>query len=414
MVSTEGSGHHGSTVRPAWIIIAAGVSAALQIGKLPPALTVLEQQLDVSLLQAGFLLSTIQIAGMLLGLSVGLSADRWGLRRSMLCGLWLLSISSILGATATGFDWLLFMRALEGIGLLLVAMPAPGLIRRHVSVAQLSAIMGWWAAYVPLGSAVSLFLGPWVLAALSWQWWWLLLGAVAMVAALAVWCGVPADQTGAPAQQPTDVHWWPRLVLTVHSSGPWLIGLCFMMYTAQWISIVGFLPTMYTQAGLDGKLAGLMTALVAAVNIAGNVTAGKLLQKAWTARRCLQIGFVVMGGCSLLAFLQVQGEPVAPMWLRFAAILMFSIAGGLIPGSLFAVVMQLAPSPQTVSTTVGFAQQWSSFGQFVGPPLFAGLALFAGGWQWSWVLTGCFCVAGWLLAIGIQRAFERRRSDWPS
>ena len=50
----------------------AGVSAALHVGKLPPAVPVLQQQLGVSLLQAGFLLSTVQVAGMLLGLVVGL------------------------------------------------------------------------------------------------------------------------------------------------------------------------------------------------------------------------------------------------------------------------------------------------------------------------------------------------------
>src|SRR5260370_33516397 len=73
-------------VHPSWIVVAAGVSAALHVGKLPPAVPALQQQLGLSLLQAGFLLSTVRVAGMALGLVVGRGAGRWGLRRSMLAG----------------------------------------------------------------------------------------------------------------------------------------------------------------------------------------------------------------------------------------------------------------------------------------------------------------------------------------
>ncbi|MEY2810020.1 MAG: hypothetical protein RLZ66_1531, partial [Pseudomonadota bacterium] len=71
-----------SRVHPAWVVIVAGVSVALHIGKLPPALPVLRDALDISLLQAGFLLSLVQLAGMALGLAIGLGTDALGLRRS--------------------------------------------------------------------------------------------------------------------------------------------------------------------------------------------------------------------------------------------------------------------------------------------------------------------------------------------
>src|SRR5256885_8255210 len=60
------------------------------------------QQLGLSLLQAGFLLSTVQVAGMVLGLVVGLGADRWGLRRSMLAGLLLMAGAKIGRASCRG------------------------------------------------------------------------------------------------------------------------------------------------------------------------------------------------------------------------------------------------------------------------------------------------------------------------
>ena len=115
---------HRSGIHPSWVIVWAGVCAALHVGKLPPALPVLQTELHISLVQAGFLLSAVQFAGMTLGLVVGLSADGLGLRRCMLAGLALLSFASTVGGFANDANSLLALRALEGLGFLCVVMPA--------------------------------------------------------------------------------------------------------------------------------------------------------------------------------------------------------------------------------------------------------------------------------------------------
>lgn len=395
-------------LHPSWIIVAAGVSAALHVGKLPPAVPVLQQQLGVSLVQAGFLLSTVQVAGMLLGLVVGLGADRWGLRRSLLSGLALMALASALGAAATDFKALLALRAAEGLGFLLVAMPAPGLIRRCSEPAQLSGRMGWWGTYMPLGSALGLLWGPWVLAWTSWPWWWLLMALVSALAWIAVWLGVPADARAPRAAASQPMGWRPRLARTLRSPGPWLVALSFAAYSGQWMAVIGFLPTVYAQAGLGAALAGTLTAVVALANMVGNVASGRLSQAGWNATRALRLGFGCMALCSVLAYVQWHGQPLAPLWLRFGAVVLFSAAGGLIPGTLFSMAVRLAPDESTVSTTVGFMQQWTSAGQFAGPPLAAAVAMLAGGWQWTWVVTGAMCVAGWWLADAIGVAAARR------
>ena len=124
---------------PEFVVILAGVAAALHVGKLSPAIPVLREALGVSLVQAGFLLSLVQMAGMLLGLAVGLAADSIGLRRAMLCGLVVLSLAGGLGAMAQDPGSLLLLRAFEGCGFLLAVMPAPGLIRRLTPPAKMPA-----------------------------------------------------------------------------------------------------------------------------------------------------------------------------------------------------------------------------------------------------------------------------------
>ena len=81
----------------AFLVFAAGVTAAIHVGKLPPALPVLQAELGMTLVQGGFLLSMVQLAAVGLGLAVGLAADGLGLRRVMAGGLVLLAVASALG-----------------------------------------------------------------------------------------------------------------------------------------------------------------------------------------------------------------------------------------------------------------------------------------------------------------------------
>ena len=390
-------------LHPATVIVLAGVCAALHVGKLSPALPVLQNALNIHLVQAGFLLSAVQIAGMTLGLWVGLGADSLGLRRSMLLGLALLSLASVGGGFATDASSLLALRALEGLGFLLVVMPAPALIRRTVDASQLSGRMGWWGTYMPTGNALALLLGPWVMAGLYWQVWWWLLGAITALAFLAVWQCVPVF--AAPTSLGENHTWQMRLALTLKNPGPWLVALTFAAYSSQWLAVIGFLPTVYAQLGLSAGMGGVLSACVALANVSGNVVAGRLLQRGWLAQRLLFIGFACMalGACGAFAVWQEMGLPIP--W-RFACVMFFSAVGGLIPATLFSCALRLAPNDATVSTTVGFMQQWSAFGQFAGPPLVAWVAVIAQGWQCTWGVTTALSAAGVALAYCIGQALR--------
>ena len=72
--------------------------------------------------------------------------------------------------------------------------------------------------------------------------------------------------------------------------------------------------------------------------------------------------------------------------------------------TLFSTAVRLAPSENTVSTTVGFMQQLSALGQFLGPPLVAWVAVLVGGWQWTWVVTVSLSLIGLWLAQRIGAA----------
>jgi MFS family permease len=389
-------------VKRAWLVVAAGGVAALQVGKLPPALPALQAELGLSLVQSGFMLSMVQLAGLTLAVFMGLLADGMGLKRSMVRGLLLLALASGVGGLSTSVPMLLVCRALEGMGLLLVALPAPALIRRLVPAQQLAGMLGVWGAYMPTGTALALLVGPLFIPAWGWAAWWWLFAAVSL--AMAVWIlrAIPADPE--PSGQQGGANMLQRLRRTLGARGPWLVALSFGLYSGQWLAVVGFLPSIYAAAGVQGALLGLLTALAAAVNMGGNMVSGRLLQAGWLPRSTLWLGFGAMALGSTLAF---AAFTEAWPWLRFAGVLLFSCVGGLVPGTLFSLAVRLAPGEQQVAATVGWVQQLSALGQFMGPPAAAALAARAGGWQWTPLLTlGC-CLGGALLAVVIQRQLRR-------
>lgn len=400
------------TLHPAHLVILAGVTAAMHVGKVPPAIPVLREALGMQLVEAGWLLSMSQMAGMLLAVFIGLFADAWGLRRSMLTGLVLMAVASAAGAFARTVPTLLVLRALEGVAFLLVAVPGPALIRRLVVPGKLPWLMGWWSTFMPVGTASALLLGPVVMAQLHWPGWWVSLSALSLLMALALWRGVqlPAAPEPAPAHggipaQEAGPSWQARLWATWRNPGTWWVALAFGAYSSQWMMVIGFMPTLLQAAGVSPFGAGVATATISLLNVVGNVMAGRLLQRGVSPRWVLTAAFGVM---ALGAWVTFGLADVLPVSGRLLAVGLFSAVGGLIPGSLFMLAVRVAPNEHTVSTSLGWTTQMSMMGQFWVPPVAAALAQSAGDWHLTWLINALACALGVLLVWRLTRLTTER------
>lgn len=392
------------------ILLIAGIVAAIHVGKLPPAIPVLSQTMNLSLVQSGFLLSLVQMAGMTTGLIIGMVTENFGLRRSIILGLILLGISSIVSSFSQTAHQLLVLRCFEGFGFLFITVPVPSLIRRIVSKENQTLKIGLWGAYMGVGSAIALVIGSIAIAEFGWRNWWIILGMINFVMTGIILLKIPKDTHLATNQEIDskfikDSLWFSRLVEVIRIPGATFSALAFAMYSGQWLAVVGFLPTIYNDNGLSLTQGSFLTAFVAFANAIGATMAGRLLNKEINPRNILYSGYIVMGLGALITF---AGGTHIPAIFKYISIVLFSGIGGLIPSTLFAMAVHFSPNPKSNSISVGWVMQWSAIGQFSGPPLLAYLAIHMNSWNYSWWITSTASLVGIFLAFLMSYQYNKQ------
>lgn len=172
-----------------------------------------------------------------------------------------------------------------------------------------------------------------------------------------------------------------------------------MAYSANWIAVLGFLPTfLVEELKLPVSTAAILTALVSTANAAGNLSGGWLLHCGAARWRLLAFAHLAM----VLTGFVIYTDAV-PHWGRYLACLLFSGLSGILPPSVLSGVPSHAPSPALVGTCNGLVVQASNLGQMLGPPILAALVGFVGGWQASPAFVASISLLGIGFALWIRR-----------
>lgn len=391
-----------TTADRAWLaVLAAGVAAAMHIWKLPAAMAGIQMDLGTTLVQAGLLLGIIQLASVLGGLATAVCAELAGLRRLLITGLVLLSAASVLGAAAPTTDWLMAARALEGVGFLLAAVVAPALIRKVTPARRLNVALASWGAFQGMATLIGLAAGALFLQAAGWREWWLVMAVLTLLPVPLLMRRVPVDMPPADAGLRPVLR---RVGRTLAKRQAWIIGVIFACYTAQWMAVLGFLPSIYRLAGMEGPLPGILSAAVGGVNAIGAVSAGPLIQRGLSERHIIFWTFLAMSAASTATF-AVGWENIGNgVLFQFVLIAMFSAVGGLVPAAVTRFSVHTAPADGSVTAVLGLTQQIFNVGNFLGPMFFALLATTTGGWGATWWLTCGLSIAGMALLPSLKQA----------
>ncbi|MDA1099296.1 MAG: MFS transporter [Proteobacteria bacterium] len=384
------------------IAIAAGIVAAVQVGKVPPLIILLQAELELSLLAAGWLVSLFNLTGALFGVMGGAMADKLGARRMLLAGLGGMALAGFGGAMAPDAAWLLSFRIIESVAFLSCVVTAPRLIVAATALRQRNLAMGAWGSYMPIGMALALLGAPPMASRFGWQGVWLAAAGLAVLCFLAVaWFTGVKRWPQTPHVEPALS--WRTLGQAVCRTGPVLMSLCFLLYAVQFFAVASWLPTYLIEvlAHTPGR-AGAATALVVGGNALGNLSAALLLHRGVRRWWLILLAFVMMLICGAGIF----SATMLVLWklpLAFA----FNFFGGLLPAAILAGTAVHAPRPAMIGTVNGIVVQGANIGSLAGPPAMAIMIAGFGGWAGTYWLLAVCSILGVGLAIRLG-VVERR------
>ncbi len=383
------------------LLVAAGIVAAFHVGKMPPALPSIRAELDATLRQAAWLLSTVNLISAAGGMAIALTADRLGHRRLVVFGTALSFAASLLAAFATGVESLLVSRVFEGLGFIAVVVAIPSLLLRIARPDDQRLAMALWTTYMPAGAGAMMMISALVLPGTSWRVaWFVAAGASALMLLALLLRALPrAELDAQPVERHPVLH---EMAEVASSGGPLAIALCFGAYSCCWFAVVGFLPTLQIERlHLSTSTAAIVTALVTIVNVGGNLASG------WLLRRGVARVTLIVGASASMAFcaagIFTEGLPDL---LRLLLAGLYSAVIGVVPGALFTAIPVHAPRPPLVGAATGLLMQGSNIGALLGPPLTAALVS-SGGWPAAaWLTSTTLAVVA---AAGVFLHWRERR-----
>ncbi|MDC7682346.1 MFS transporter [Asticcacaulis sp. BYS171W] len=363
-----------------WLI---GVLAAAELGKFASLAPVIREDLGLSLVQAGWLVSLIETGGATQGLIAGLLIGRLGSRKALIIGVTLLTVAGIAEALSASVWPLFAARVVESAGYLLIVIAAPSLIT-HVARPQDQAhALTLWSTFVPAGFAIGMILSGIALTLSNWTgalWLWAMVAVVALIAA---WRSPPMEIK-------TDTKF------SLPVPAVWLLCGGFGFYTTLFVGLIAMFPAFLIAHGLTPTSAATVTGIASAVTLGGAWVAGQALHSGDRARWiALGGGLLIPAALSLLIF--AGGHP---LWLSVLIVALNAVSG-IASSIVFARLPKMSPVFDAAAAN-GVLTQFGAGGSLIGPPL---LAFIAGHLGWSAV--GLAVVVGSLCALGLMVLAER-------
>jgi predicted MFS family arabinose efflux permease len=385
-----------------FLILFAGSVGAAQLGKLPGALPDIRADLDISLVTAGWIISTFVMIGAICSVAAGMTGDRFGHRRILLWGIALVAVGSFAGAAAPDSASLIPSRIVEGLGYIAVISTGPALITRAVADRHRAMAFGVWSFYMPFGMASMVALSPVLISATgSWRGLWIINGMLAAIALVALLSALQGERFQ-PIRNDSPVG-LRDVWRTVSSAGPWVVAIAMGSYSLVYLSSMAFLPTfLIEREGMSAGTASVLIGIAIFMNAPGCLAGSWLLKRNVPAWIGIAVAHAGMAVCA--AGLYQEGISFE---LRYALALALPFCGGLIPPIVLARAQVHAPSPALYGTTMGLVIQVISIGQFIGPPTMAALVAATGDWQSGAWLTVIACALGFSTAP-MLRHLDRR------
>lgn len=375
--------------------VAAGVAAAMHVGKASVALPLLRETFGIGVAQLSLYLSVLSISAALFGSVLGLFTLRIGPRLAGCMGLACLGLGALISAVAPSWPILIAGRLVEAAGLPFVVSAMPAILQAHSSGRARVLAMGFWSTWLPLGVATSMLIALFWIDLIGWRGLFVTSAAFSLLAAAVLfWMLARVSNPGPPVlvKKPS---------LAQLNRTTMLVALLFLLFSAVYLIAQGFLPSVAVDTlGMSIEQSTLLGGIAALLVIPGNLIASVLFSRGVSVVFLLAISFAAMGVFGAIFF--YDGLPA---FFRVVAGFLFMASAGGPPGVIWSLIPTLsAQSGASPALLSGVVYQFAGIGQ-LGGPIAAGLVVQATS-NWS----GAILVISLAVLLALAVLFIGRRS----
>jgi predicted MFS family arabinose efflux permease len=384
--------------RYAWVILfvvfLASAAAPLNQNKVPPLMPVLMESLEISLSQAGLLMSIFSITGFILALPAGIILQKLGAKTSGLMAVGSLVIGAGLGAISDSMGLLLASRVIEGVGMGLIAVIAPAILAAWFPPEKQGIPMGIWATWVPVGSLIMMVTAPRLGVTAGWPavWW---LGAGFALVTLVLYAILMRTPPAATQLDEGDTAVSLRQALA--NRDIWLLGLTFGCFNLVFMPLVTYYPTFLAEVrGYSLANASLILSISTAIVLFSAPLAGWISDKIGSRKHLFTLPFLAFAVIMLLPFNVVGWQIIALMAVQ-------GVIVGAVPTATFAAVPEIMGKPQLAGLGMAVIMMGQNLGMFAAPVIFGKLVESIG-----WAAAGYWLIPVALIGFAIGRMVKVR------
>jgi MFS family permease len=341
--------------------------------------------------RAGLLMSVFSITGLILAIPAGFIYQRLGYRVAFLIAFICMMLGSLAGALSTDAGTMLASRVVEGMGLCLITMAAPPLIRLLFGEKERGRAMAIWVVYVPLGQLIIFSAAPYITGAWGWRavWWWAI--AFTALAGLLFFLFVrPASGESDLTKAIVDAKEMGRVIF---NRDLWLLGLLFLTFNFVFIAFRTWMPTfLYRVKDLPAGYGSFLMALMSVFIIAPAPLIG---------RACDAIGsrkLVCILSMSVFMVMLPLSSIISPsMLIPWLALL--GVVCGFLPTAVFLAATDLIRDERFGGLTMAIIQLGQNGGMLLGPLAFGMIVSETQSWYVAFWMLAPMSAAGAVFAF---------------